>query len=163
MLFLDQLKHFVNHEDYWVGLHIVPILLMANIFLGIFYNLSVWYKLSGKTKYGAYIASFGAIVTIVLNFILIPIIGYTGSAWATLVCYFSMAAISYFLGQKHFKINYSIKSIFFYLVLALLFFYGSTWLNLEAESMIKFGANALIMLLFLGIVFVLEKPKKALT
>ncbi|MBL4709055.1 MAG: polysaccharide biosynthesis C-terminal domain-containing protein [Flavobacteriales bacterium] len=114
MLYLDQLKHFVNNEEYWVGLSIVPILLFANIFLGIFYNLSVWYKLSGKTKYGAYIALFGATITIVLNLILIPRIGYLGSAWATLICYFSMATISYFYGQKHFKIDYSIKSIFFY-------------------------------------------------
>lgn len=162
MLFLDQLKHFVNNEDYWVGLHIVPILLMANIFLGIFYNLSVWYKLSGQTKYGAYIASLGAVITLALNFILIPLIGYTGSAWATLACYFSMAVISYLLGQKHFKINYSVKTIFFYLGLALLFFYGSTWLNLVPESLVKFSVHSLIMLLFIGIVFVLEKPKKAL-
>ena len=70
MLYLDVLKHFLGNEAYWEGLHIVPILLFANIFLGIFYNLSVWYKLSGKTQYGAIIASLGALITLVLNLIL---------------------------------------------------------------------------------------------
>ena len=162
MLYLDQLKRFVNNEAYWEGLHIVPILLFANIFLGIFYNLSVWYKLNGKTKYGAMIAVIGAIITIVLNLILIPKIGYTGSAWATLACYATMAVISYLLGQKHYKIKYSLKSIFFYLGVALIFYWSSTLLNLEAESIFKFTINSLILLVFLGLIFFLEKPKKAL-
>jgi len=162
MLYIDQLKHFVNNEAYWEGLHIVPILLFANIFLGIFYNLSVWYKLNGKTSYGAYIAVFGAIITIVLNVILIPIIGYTGSAWATLACYASMAIVSYLFGQKHYKINYSLKSIFFYLGLAFLFYWLSNMLQLESSSIIKIAINSLFLLAFLGIIFVLEKPKKAL-
>lgn len=162
MLYLDQLKRFVNNEAYWEGLHIVPILLFANIFLGIFYNLSVWYKLNGKTKYGAYIAVIGAIITLVLNLLLIPKIGYTGSAWATLACYGTMAIISYVLGQKHFKINYSLKSIFFYLGVSFVFYWGSTLLNLQEESILKFGINSLILLIFLSLIFVLEKPKKAL-
>ena len=162
MLYLDQLKHFVNNEAYWEGLHIVPILLFANIFLGIFYNLSIWYKLNGKTKYGALIAVIGAIVTVVMNVLLIPKIGYTGSAWATLACYGTMAIISYLFGQKHYKINYSIKSIFFYLGASLLFYWSSTLLNLEAESIFKFGINSLILLAFMSLIFFLEKPKKAL-
>jgi len=162
MLYLDQLKRFVNNEEYWEGLHIVPILLFANIFLGIFYNLSVWYKLNGKTKYGAFIAVIGAIITLVLNVILIPKIGYTGSAWATLACYGTMAVISYVLGQKHYKINYSLKSIFFYLGVSFVFYLASTLLNLPEESLLKFGVNSMILLTFLSMIFVLEKPKKAL-
>ena len=162
MLYLDQLKRFVNDEAYWEGLHIVPILLFANIFLGIFYNLSVWYKLNGKTKYGAFIAVIGAIITIVMNVILIPKIGYTGSAWATLACYGTMAIISYVLGQKHYKINYSLKSIFFYLGLSFVFYWVSTLLNLQEESILKFSINSLILIAFLSVIFVLEKPKKAL-
>jgi O-antigen/teichoic acid export membrane protein len=161
-LFIDIFKYFIPREEYWVGLKVVPILLMANIFLGIFYNLSVWYKLNGKTKYGAFIASIGAMITVVLNLILIPKIGYLGSAWATLVCYFSMAVISYLYGQKHFKVNYSIKSIFLYLGLAVGFFYLSTLFNLESESILKMGVNGLIMIGFLLFIFVLEKPKKAI-
>ncbi len=162
MLFIDVIKYFIPREEYWVGLNVVPILLMANIFLGIFYNLSVWYKLNGKTKYGAYIASTGALITIVLNLVLIPEFGFIGSAWATLVCYFSMAVISYLYGQKYFKVNYSIKSIFFYLGLSFVFYWASTLLNLQEESILKFGINSLILIVFLSVIFVLEKPKKAL-
>lgn len=162
MLYLDQLRHFLNNEAYWKGLHIVPILLFANIFLGIFYNLSVWYKLNGKTKYGAYIALVGALITIVLNIILIPTIGYTGSAWATLICYASMVLISYFLGQKFYPIHYPLKSIGFYLALGLTFYWLASLLDLAEGSFSKIAINSLIFITFLGIVYVLEKPKKAL-
>ncbi|MEQ8623779.1 MAG: polysaccharide biosynthesis C-terminal domain-containing protein [Vicingaceae bacterium] len=161
VLYIDIFKHFLAKE-YWSGLHIVPILLFANIFLGIFYNLSVWYKLSGKTKYGAYIASFGAVITIVLNLVLIPKIGYIGSAWATLICYLSMVIISYLFGQKYFKINYPLKSIFFYIGFSVLLYFTSNWLVAELSSTSTYVLNTILMLLFLGIVVVLEKPKKAL-
>ena len=162
MLYLDILKNFLNNEAYWEGLHIVPILLFANIFLGIFYNLSVWYKLSGKTKYGAYIASVGALITIVLNVILIPKIGYTGSAWATFICYGSMVIISYIYGRKYFKINYPLKMIFFYLVTSVVLYLISTWTTSDLVPLLKYGINSFILLSFLGLIFVLEKPKKAL-
>lgn len=162
MLYIDIIKYFLADKAYWEGLHIVPILLFANIFLGLFYNLSVWYKLNGQTKYGAYIASFGALITLVLNLLLIPKIGYTGSAWATLVCYGSMVVISYFLGQKHFPIRYPIKKIFLYLSLSLIFYAVSLLLNSEGFEWINFSLNTVLFLLFLGILYVLEKPKKAL-
>ena len=161
MLYIDIFKHFLD-QKYWVGLHIVPILLFANIFLGIFYNLSVWYKLSGKTKYGAYIASFGALITLVLNFILIPKIGYIGSAWATFICYLSMVIISYFLGQKYFKVNYPLKPIFLYISISIFFFFISNWLVAELSTTMTYVVNTFILLVFLSIIVVLEKPKKAL-
>ena len=99
MLYLDVVKHFIgssfHHEK---GIEIVPILLMANLFLGIYYNLSIWYKLTEKTRYGAMLAIFGALITLVLNIILIPKIGFVGSAWATLACYFSMMLASMLIG-----------------------------------------------------------------
>ena len=97
------------------GFLVVSILLLANLFLGIFYNLSIWYKLTEKTKYGAYLSIFGAIITLILNFVLIPIIGFVGSAIATLVCYFSMTVASYFIGKKHFPIPYNLKTIGLYI------------------------------------------------
>ena len=97
------------------GFLVVSILLLANLFLGIFYNLSIWYKLTEKTKYGAYLSIFGAIITLTLNFVLIPIIGFVGSAIATLVCYFSMSVASYFIGKKHFPIPYNLKTIGLYI------------------------------------------------
>ena len=111
MFYLDVLKYFIPNEAYWEGLKIVPILLMANICLGIYYNQSIWYKLSDKTIMGAYIAVFGALVTIVFNLALIPSLGYMGSAWTTLICYGSMVLISFMLGKKYYPIPYDVLKI----------------------------------------------------
>jgi O-antigen/teichoic acid export membrane protein len=100
-------------------LHVVPVLLLANLCLGVYYNLSVWYKLSDKTMHGAYISIFGAAVTIALNIWWIPIFGYTGSAWATLVCYASMMVVSYFVGQRYFKVPYDVMKFAGYVVAAI--------------------------------------------
>ena len=107
------------------GFKVVSILLAANLFLGIYYNLSIWYKLSEKTKYGAYLSMFGAVITLCLNFILIPKIGFVGSAWATLICYVSMTVASYYLGRKHYKIPYPLKRISFYLGLVAVLYFTS--------------------------------------
>jgi O-antigen/teichoic acid export membrane protein len=120
--YLDIVKLFIG-EAYREGLNVVPILLMANLALGVFFNLSVWYKLSGQTKFGAYLTILGAVITIVANFILIPILGYTGAAWATLICYFVMTVTSYFIGQKFYTIPYDLKKIGFYFALGLLFYF----------------------------------------
>jgi O-antigen/teichoic acid export membrane protein len=161
MLYIDILKYFLADESYWVGLHIVPILLFANIFLGIFYNLSVWYKLTSLTKYGAYIASFGALITIVLNLILIPIIGFEGSAWATLICYFSMVVISYVLGQKHYPIDYPLKSVFGYLIFAFLCYLSLDYLAIN-DALLKYAIHTTVLLLFILVIYALENPKKAI-
>ncbi len=161
MLYIDILKYFLADESYWAGLHIVPILLFANIFLGIFYNLSVWYKLTSLTKYGAYIASFGALITIVLNLVLIPIIGFVGSAWATLICYFSMVVISYILGQKHYPINYPLKSVFGYLIFAFLCYLSLDYLAIN-DALLKYAIHTTVLLLFILVIYALEKPKKAI-
>lgn len=117
MLYIDIIKHFIG-SDYHAGIQVIPVLLWANVFLGIIYNLSVWYKLTDKTQYGALIAIFGASVTVIINVLLIPTMGYMASAWATLICYFSMAVISYFLGKKYYPIPYNLKRIFLYAVFA---------------------------------------------
>lgn len=108
MLYIDVVKLFVG-EEFREGLPVVPILLLANLFLGVFFNLSIWYKLSGQTRFGAYLAVIGALITIVLNVWWIPLIGYMGSAWATLICYFSMMVLSWYWGQKHYPIPYQHK------------------------------------------------------
>ena len=136
------------------GFKVVSILLAANLFLGIYYNLSVWYKLSEKTKYGAYLSILGAAVTIILNFTLIPIIGFVGSAWATLSCYFIMTVASYFLGNKHYKIPYNLRAVFFYLVLVLSMYFSSIYF--ESNTI-----NIIYVVIFISIAFYLEKPKKA--
>jgi O-antigen/teichoic acid export membrane protein len=157
MLFIDIIKHFIPNEAFWVGLPVVPILLFANIFLGIYYNQSIWYKLSGKTKYGAYIGIFGAAITITINYIWIIDYSYMASAWATLICYGSMTLISFVLGQKHYPIQYDLKKIGLYLALALGLYFISTYIDLST-GLIKYTIHSLIFLLFIGFIYQIEKP-----
>ena len=144
-LFIDVFKQFLQSDEYWVALGIVPILLLANIFLGIYYNLSVWYKLTDKTIYGSYIALVGALITISLNVWLIPIMGYKGCALATLGCYFTMAVISFVIGQHHYPVPYSLPKLGFYFALALSIYFLN--LNLNIGSLLL---TSIIRLLLIG-------------
>ncbi len=115
---IDIIKYFLSSKTYWQGVDVVPILLLANLFFGIYVHLSVWYKLSDKTKYGAYISILGAFITIIININFIPMIGYKASAWATLASYFSMCMLSFLWGRKHYYIPYHLKKIGFYITLS---------------------------------------------
>lgn len=153
MLYMDIVQYFVG-ETYRVGLPIVPILLMANLFLGIFYNLSIWYKLTGQTKFGAYIAIFGAVITLVLNWLLIPRFDYMGAAWTTFACYLSMMVVSYLLGQKYYHVDYDLKRILFYLLFAVAV-YGlsvgvNRWLGIESVGA-RLAINTVILVGYLGV------------
>jgi O-antigen/teichoic acid export membrane protein len=120
-LYLDIFKFFIG-ADFREGLHIVPIVLMANLFLGVFFNLSIWYKLNDLTRFGAYIALTGASITIILNILLVPSMGYTGAAWAHFFCYLVMVILSFILGRKHYPVPYNLRRILLYFVIAMLFF-----------------------------------------
>lgn len=122
MMYMDIIQYFIG-ADFREGLNIVPILLIAHMFLGIYFNLSVWYKVTGKTRWGAIIAVIGAIITILTNIWLIPILGYTGSAWAHLICYFSMVLISWKLGRKRFPVPYNIGKIALFMLSALTLYF----------------------------------------
>jgi len=159
MLFIDVVKYFIPNEAFWEGLQVVPILMLANISLGIYYNQSIWYKLSGKTKFGAYIGIFGAIITIVLNFIWIPIYGYVGSAWATLICYASMMLLSFVLSRKYYPIKYDLKKIFLYLGLSYGIYFLSTYLKVSGE-VLKYAIHTLLIIGFGAFVYLIERPKK---
>ena len=120
IVFADILKQFlIPNASYWEAMDVVPLIILANFFLGIYHNLSVWYKLSDKTKIGAYISISGAAVTLALNFALIPLWSYMGSAIATISAYGTMMAISYYLGNKYYPIPYDVKAIASYLILAI--------------------------------------------
>jgi len=161
-LYLDIIKFFIPNPEYWVGLKVIPILLLANICLGIYFNQSIWYKMTDKTKYGAYIANGGAIITIVLNVILIPILGYMGSAWTTLVVYALMVISSYLLGQRHFPVPYNLKKVGSYLALALVLFYLGTWM--QNEYGFQYLIATFAVLLFVGFVYWSEiKMTKTIT
>jgi O-antigen/teichoic acid export membrane protein len=154
---IDILKHFIQNEAYWVGLGVVPILLLANVFLGVYYNQSIWYKLSNKTKFGAYIAISGAILTIGINLIFIPIYGYWASAWATLIVYAFQMVLSYVLGQVHYPIPYNLKKFGLYLGSSLLIYWCFSMIqfnSLAGTLLLKNGGLILFGLLFLFI----EKP-----
>ncbi len=121
---------FIIGENYWEGLSVVPILLIANLFLGIIYNLSVWYKITDRTQFAIGIALFGAAITICLNWLLIPTLGYTGSAYATLAAYMSMAVLSYILSQRYYTVPYPLRKIGFYLLLMMSLFILHRWVAL---------------------------------
>jgi len=122
VLYLDIWKEFIRNPAMYVGLGVVPILLIANIFLGIYYNLSIWYKLSNKTMAGAWITLLGAVITLTINFIAIPYFSYWASAWATFFCYGTMMYVSFKWGQKVYPIPYATKKLIAYFVITLLLY-----------------------------------------
>ncbi|MEY4659711.1 MAG: hypothetical protein RJB36_1477 [Bacteroidota bacterium] len=153
---IDLFKHFIQNESYWDGLKVVPILLLANVFLGIYYNQSIWYKLSGKTQYGAYIALFGATLTIVMNILFIPKYGYMASAWATFIVYGLQMLLSYFLGQRHYPIPYNLKKFVLYLGLAFILYFLGSFIQLE-RYFIQFILQNTLIFVYLLFVWKMEK------
>lgn len=150
-LYLEIIKHFIGRK-YYPGLGIVPVLLLANLFLGIIFNLSIWYKVNNLTRYGAYLTFFGAAVTIAANILLIPVMGYAGAAWATFICYFLMMLLSYFWGQKHFYVRYEVKKILGYFAFALGIFFLSRMWPFHA-SIPVLAANSACFAAFLAVVY----------
>jgi O-antigen/teichoic acid export membrane protein len=122
-LYLDIWKYFIRKESFWAGLKVVPILLLANMFLGIYYNLSIWYKITNKTKYGAWITVAGAVITLAINAAFIPYFSYMACAWATFITYGSMMIISFVWGQKHYPIPYARKKLMAYIMIVVVIFF----------------------------------------
>ncbi len=152
LLFIDVIKYYIA-EPYRVGLWVVPILLVANLCLGIYYNLSIWYKLTNQTLMGSYITIGGALLTLILNIWLMPIYGYMGAAWTTLACYFSIMLASYLLGQKYFPVPYPLKNILKQVVL-IVSVYGIS-LVLVKNYFVQFGIFAAQSILGTGILICL--------
>ncbi|MCX7861847.1 MAG: oligosaccharide flippase family protein [Bacteroidales bacterium] len=157
VLFLHYIQFFIGKE-FREGLMIVPILLMANLFLGVFFNLSVWYKLTNKTIFGAYLAVIGAIITIVLNWILIPVMGYVGAAWTTLLCYAIMTLLSFLWGKRYYPVPYPLKTIFAYMIFAVLIFIFAQWLSIE-NVWLKNLIHMALLGLFASVIFFNEKQE----
>ncbi|WP_375325952.1 lipopolysaccharide biosynthesis protein [Flagellimonas sp. GZD32] len=152
VVFIDVLGELLLHNPvYWEALDVVPIILLGSFCLGIYHNLSVWYKVTDQTKFGAYISSFGALLTLTINIWFIPKIGYMASALATLVAYGSMMVLSYYFGRKYYPVPYNMRKIMFYLSLSILF---------SALSFYVFNRNliagSVLLLLFLGLVYKME-------
>lgn len=156
---IEILKYFISRDkahiaDYWAGLPAVPYLLLGYVCLGIYMNLSIWYRLSDQTRFGLYISVLGAAITIVLNLVLIPKYSYMGSAWVSMIAYFVMMVISYLLGQKYYPIPYNLKRIALYFISATIIAFVSFF----AFNRNIFVGNGLLIL-FLGAVYFLEKNK----
>lgn len=156
---LDYFKFFIQNNSYYPGLVVVPVLLLANVFLGISINLSIWYKMSKKTHMGIYLAIVGALVTLGGNVFFIQSYGYLASAYATLACYASMCVLSYFMGQKHFPIPYQIKKI------ALLFFLaGGFYMGLNAivheSNILQVALRNIGIILFALMAYKVAKSKR---
>lgn len=153
---IDIFKHFISNENYWGGLDVVPILLLANIFLGIYYNQSIWYKLSGRTMFGAYIAIGGAFVTILINVLFIPKYGYMASAWATLIVYALQMLASYLLGQRHYPIPYNVRKFALYIGGAILFYFIGNKFQTEHFA-VQFVLQNLLILTYISLIFLIER------
>lgn len=151
--YLDIIKDiFIRNESYLIALNIVPIVLLANLFLGIYHNLSIWYKLTDKTKYGMYISILGALITIGFNLIMIPKIGFMAAAYATLLAYGTMMFVSYYLGRKHYVVPYDVKRIAFYLIVSSIFSF-LTFYKFDNDVIIGTG----FLVIFIILIVYLEK------
>jgi O-antigen/teichoic acid export membrane protein len=128
VLYIDVFK-FIIGRAYWSGLNVVPLVLVSFIFQGIYFNLSVWYKLTDKTIYGAWFSLIGTMIIVIGNIVLVPRYSYMGSAWAAFGCYFAVMVVSYIIGQRHFPINYQLKIIGKYTTLALVLFVLGWYIN----------------------------------
>ena len=152
---LDVLKLFIKNPAYWEGMSIVPILLMAYLCLGVYYNFSVWFKITDKTYFGTLITLIGVAITIAGNYFLIPVAGYVGSSWATLICYFVMMTLCYLFGQRYYPIPYNIAKSLIYI--------GVTIVIVMAINQLRFESvvwattfHGTVVLIYIGALYLLE-------
>jgi O-antigen/teichoic acid export membrane protein len=155
VFYLDILKYILA-PDYWEGLKVVPIVMMAEIFMGIYFNLSFWYKLIDQTKWGAIFSFIGCAVLIALNVLLVPVYGYMACAWAGVAGYGVAMLLSYFVGQKKYPIDYDLKSIGLYFLVTFALYAVSEWLPLD-NTWLRLAANTVLLAFFL--VFIIKKEK----
>jgi O-antigen/teichoic acid export membrane protein len=153
---LDVLKYFLAQADYWDGLEIVPILLLAYLFSGVYYNFTVWFKLTDKTYWGTLLAIGGTVITIAANYFLIPAFGYEGSSWAALICYFSMAAACYCLGQKFYPIPYAVGKGLAYILVTVLIIYGVRLIDIP-NQIIATTFHLLVTTVYMVGIYFLER------
>jgi O-antigen/teichoic acid export membrane protein len=159
-LYLDVWKYFIQDRKMWVGLKVVPILLLANMFLGIYINLSIWYRLSRKTTAGAYITLIGAGITLAVNFLFIPYFSYMACAWATFLCYGTMMVISYIWGQKSYPVPYAWKKLTAYIVIVvILYFMHHAIINIWHNSALSLTVATLFLALFSLFIYRVERKE----
>lgn len=151
MFYLDIIKYFVS-PAYYPGLKVVPVVMLGSFFFGIYFNLSLWYKLIDETRWGAYFSTLGCVITVAIILLFAPVYSYMACAWASFICNLTMMLLSYFIGQKKYPIRYDLKSIFLYSGLAAAL-YAAAMLPPIADEWLRLGYRTVFLLLF-GIVVI---------
>ena len=159
--FMDILKYIIG-EDYRVGLKVVPIVMGAEILMGVYFNLSFWYKLTDQTLWGAVFSGIGCLVLFAINIIFIPKIGYMACAWAGVGGYGTATLLSYFVGQKKYRIDYPLMDIFIYVLAASVLYTGMVYVNGHLSKWPALGVNILLILAFCGLIIKRDLPLSTL-
>lgn len=159
--YLDVLKYIIG-QDYWEGLKVVPVVMAAEIMMGVYFNLSFWYKLIDKTIYGAWFSGVGCVVLVLINVLLIPKYGYMACAWAGVAGYVTAMLLSYFVGQKKYPINYPLKSITVYICIAALFTAIMLYTPQSLPKALRLGINTLLIILFVAHIIHYDFPISSL-
>lgn len=150
MFYLDIIKYFIS-PAYFSGLKVVPVIMLAELFFGIFFNLSLWYKLTDRTQWGAWFSLLGGAITVTLNIVLVPRLGYMGCAWAALTCYGVMMLASYFVGRSVYPIDYNIPRLLFYCLVAAVLYAVAMFVDFHTEwANLMF--RTLLLIIYMGIV-----------
>ena len=157
MGYINILRHIISRY-YWEGLKVVPIVMAGMIMMGIYFNLSFWYKLIDKSIWGAYFSGIGCSVLILINIIFVPQYGYMACAWAGLIGYATAMTLSYFVGQKKYPINYPLKSIGIYVLIAVFFFIAITYSNQYLPKIYALAVNTLIIFAFVAHIIYHDLP-----
>jgi len=160
VLYMDVFKYIIQ-RSYWEGLNVVPIILFSFIFQGVFFNLSLWYKLTDKTMYGAWFSILGTIIIVAMNVIFVPVYSYMGCAWAAFVCYFVIMVVSYYFGQKYMPIKYDLKTIGLYTGVTVLFYVISLFIK-SPFTAINVALKTVLMVAFLVLMVKRDFPLKTI-
>ena len=158
MFYLDILRYVIG-RDYWEGLKVVPIVMAAEMFMGVYFNLSFWYKLTDETKWGAYFSITACTIVVLMNVFLIPVYGYVACAWAGFTGYAVAMLLSYFVGQKKYPINYDLKSIGGYVLLALVIYAVGEWMPLE-NTVLRLLFRTVLLAVFIAYIIKHDLPLK---
>ena len=161
MGYIDVLKYIIG-ADYWEGLNVVPIVMAAEIMMGVYFNLSFWYKVIDKTIWGAVFSGIGCLVLLIVNILFVPKFGYMACAWGGFAGYGVAMLISYFVGQKYYPIKYPLKAIGFYVVLAFVFTFAMSGTRHELTTWMSLGVNTLLILLFVAVIIERDLPLSGL-
>ena len=156
MFYLDILRHIIG-RDYWPGLRVVPIVMAAEIFMGIYFNLSFWYKLIDETRWGAYFSLTGCTILVVMNILLIPRFSYMACAWAGFTGYGVAMLLSYFVGQKKYPIQYDLKSIGRYVLLAAALYVAAEYVAIE-NIYLRMAFRTLLLCVFIAYIVKRDLP-----